>query len=104
MIKSTARREVGAVLERRDQADLMVGRRVKGIVEDVRKRGDEALLEYAKHLDGLEGSIEIGSREMRTAAKRVQKDVQRAIVVAATNLRAVATRQVPRTKRIRTVR
>jgi histidinol dehydrogenase len=71
-------------------------RRVSQIVADVRTGGEAALLRYAREFDGLEGPLEIPREEMQAAAKKVPVRVRRAIRVAATNIRAVARRQVPR--------
>jgi histidinol dehydrogenase len=75
--------------------------RVAQIVADVRNDGEAALLRYARELDRLDGSIEIPRNQMQTAAKRVPARVRRAIRVAARNIRAVATKQVPRGWRVR---
>ena len=70
--------------------------RVAQIVGDVRTRGEAALLRYAREFDRLEGAIEISRTEMQAAAKTVPARVRQAIRVAATNIRAVAKKQVPR--------
>jgi histidinol dehydrogenase len=85
--------------ERRDRA---VARRVAGIVGAVRQRGDEALLEYARTLDGLAEPIEVSRVEMRRAARTVPRALRRAIAFAANHIRRVAERQVPKPWRLRT--
>ena len=70
--------------------------RVSQIVADVRRDGETALLRYAREFDRLEGSMEVSRKEMRAAARTVPIRVRRALAVAAKNIRAVATRQVPR--------
>ena len=74
--------------------------RVARIVDDVRERGDRAVVEHAKALDGLDGPVEITRAEMRRALKEVPADVRRAIARAAENIRVVAARQVPREWRV----
>jgi histidinol dehydrogenase len=71
-------------------------------VRDVRERGDEALLEYSRTLDGLRGAIEVSGAEMRREAARVPREVRRAIAAAAARLRAVSARQLPRPWRLTT--
>ena len=75
--------------------------RVAQIVADVRTNGEAALLRYAREFDHLEGPIEISRKEMQTRAKTVPARVRQAIRVAATNIRAVAKRQVPRGWKLR---
>ena len=70
--------------------------RVSQIVADVRRDGETALLRYAREFDRLEGSMEVSRKDMRAAARTVPVRVRQALAVAAKNIRAVATRQVPR--------
>jgi histidinol dehydrogenase len=70
-------------------------------VANVRRKGDRALLQYAKTLDRLDEPIEVSRREMRRAAAQVPADVRAALRAAARNIRTVATRQVPRSWRVR---
>jgi histidinol dehydrogenase len=100
IIESTNRRAVEALLSPERSRDAATDRRVATIVSDVRRKGDRALLRYAKSLDGLNGPIEIFAREMHKAAAGVPKPVRAAIRVAAKNIRAVAARQVPRSWRL----
>ena len=100
IVESTNRRAVEALLSPERSRDAATDRRVATIVSDVRRKGDRALLEYAKSLDGLTGPIEISRPEMQTAAATVPKSVRAAIRAAARNIRAVATRQVPRSWRV----
>ena len=75
--------------------------RVAQIVADVRTNGEAALLHYAREFDRLDGPIEMSRKEMQSAAKTVPARVRQAIRVAATNIRAVAKRQVPRGWKVR---
>jgi len=99
IVESTNRRAVEALLSPKRPRDAATDRRVATIVADVRRKGDRALLKYAKSLDGLTGPIEISRPEMQKAAATVPKSVRAAIRAAARNIRAVATRQVPRSWR-----
>jgi histidinol dehydrogenase len=75
--------------------DATTERRVARIVADVRRKGDAALLDYARRFDRLDGALEVGAQEMREAASRVPRAVRTALRSAARNIRAVAARQVP---------
>ncbi len=102
MIQSTTTREVDELVNRSARRDPLIERRVRRIVADVRARGDEALLAYARRLDGLDTPLEVSASEMRKGARTVPAHVRRAITLAAKNIRAVAARQVPRTWRVTT--
>jgi len=101
IVESTNRRAVQALLAPERVRDAATEKRVAKIVGDVRAGGDAALVRYAKTLDGLDGAIEIGSDEMRAAARTVDASVRRAIRDAARNIRVVARRQVPRGWRVK---
>lgn len=96
------RDSVRRLLDASSAVDPVVERRVSAIVADVRRRGDSALLEYARQLDGLKNGIEISRAEMSRQARTVPADVRRAITLAARNIRTVAARQVPKGWRTRT--
>jgi histidinol dehydrogenase len=87
---------------RPERQDRALARRVARIVSAVRARGDEALLEFAHTLDGLEEPIEVSRAEMRRAARTVPRALRRAIALAAEHIRLVAKRQVPKPWRVRT--
>jgi histidinol dehydrogenase len=101
IVESTNRRAVRALLAPERVRDAATEKRVAQIVADVRRGGDRALVGYARRLDHLDGPIEIGSDDMRRAAKTVDLSVRRAIRDAARNIRVVARRQVPRGWRVR---
>ena len=96
IVESTNERAVAALLDRRVRRDGALDRRVSRIVERVRRDGDRAVAAYARQFDKLSEPIEVTSAEIRTAARRVPREVQRAIAMAARNIRRVAGRQVPR--------
>jgi histidinol dehydrogenase len=101
IVDSSNRRAVRALLSPERTRDAATERRVAEIVSAVRRGGDRALIRYARELDALTGSIEVSRDEMRRAARQVPASVRSAIRAAAKNIRAVATRQVPRGWRAR---
>jgi histidinol dehydrogenase len=101
IVDSSNRRAVRALLSPARTRDAATERRVAEIVSAVRHGGDRALLRYGRELDALTGSIEVSRDEMRRAARQVPASVRSAIRAAAKNIRAVATRQVPRGWRAR---
>jgi histidinol dehydrogenase len=102
IIPSSATRHIDDLVNRSRRLDTAVERRVRRIVADVRKSGDDAVFEYARRLDGLDGPIEITAREMRKAAGGVPANLRRAIALSAKNIRRVAVRQIPRTWHVTT--
>jgi histidinol dehydrogenase len=96
LIDSTSTRAINALLDRRPGRDPIVQRRVARIVDRVRREGDRALLAYARALDGLDGSIEIGRGELQQRASQVDSSVRQAIALAARHIRRVAEKQRPR--------
>lgn len=65
---------------------------VAPILDAVRRRGDEAVLEYARKFDGLDG----GGITVSTAGSRVPTEFLPAIETAAKNIREYAALQLPR--------
>ena len=97
IVQSGDEKTVAALLDRAARRDPALERRVARIVSDVRRRGDRALLSYAKKFDGLDpGEVEVTRSEIERGAASVASDVRRAIAAAARNIRHVAKRQVPR--------
>src|ERR1051326_7774190 len=67
---------------------------VAPILEDIRRRGDAALFEYARRFDDLEGdSVIVPSTEFE---QPVSDEFLRAVEVAAENIREYARMQLPR--------
>ncbi len=102
VIPSTNTRAVAALLDRRPGSDPSVQRRVRTIVERVRRDGDRAVRAYARQFDGHEGPYEIARAELVDAARTIDPSVRRAISTAARNIARVARKQVPRGWRINT--
>jgi histidinol dehydrogenase len=107
IIKSTDRAAIARWLDSR-QASLadaeVVARR---ILDDVRKRGDRALVAYSREFDGVDLRAEgfmVEPAEIRKAYKHVPRGFVAAVRSAAKNIRAVARRQLPRSWKIEPVR
>jgi histidinol dehydrogenase len=69
---------------------------VRPILEAVRKRGDKALLEYARRFDGFtRKSVRVPEGQLRAAADGLTPEFRGAVETAAANIRAYARRQMP---------
>jgi len=85
--------------------DVEAERVAAEIVADVRKRGDKALFEWTKKLDGIDLIAEgvwIGEREIRSARRAADQALVRAVEHAARNVRRVAQQQLPKAWSIET--
>ncbi|MDR3388625.1 MAG: histidinol dehydrogenase, partial [Rudaea sp.] len=103
LIRTTGRNaqaaaETLAALRNRGGAALdAVQPTVKRIVNDVRKRGDRALLGYAAEFDGLSGpdALRVTQEEMADAWKAIDPALRDALTTAADQIRWFAQRQMP---------
>lgn len=101
MVRILTSREAGRLLKRRaarlDEAEAVV----KPILEDVRRRGDAAVLEYAKRFDGFDGrSVRVSGRELAAAARGLAREFRQALRVSEKNVAAFARMQLPQPRRI----
>lgn len=96
IIDSADERQVRRLLERRTRENSALMRRVARIVENVQRRGDAAVIDYARRFDQLIEPLEVTADEMLAAERQLPRGVRRALSVAATNIRRVASRQLPK--------
>lgn len=75
---------------------MNVQRRVARIITDVRRRGDTAVLEWSRKLDGLTGPIRVSRAELERGWDKTPGDVRAAIREAVRNVGVVAAKQLPR--------
>ena len=67
------------------------------IVEDVRDRGDEALLEYTERFDGIRPDpIRVSTEEIRRAREELPAELEESFLVAVENVRAFHKREMDR--------
>jgi len=95
IIDAKNRRAVEALFKRDGRADAAFDKRVRDIVNGVRRGGDRALARYAARFDHATEPLEVSKAEMRDYAALVASDVRRAIRTAAGNIARVAARQIP---------
>lgn len=100
MIRILRESEVGDLVSRlaaRSVAlDSELLKHVTSIIDDVRQRGDQALIDYTRMFDGVElepAALRIDEEVLRRSAARVDKDVLAALRVAIENVRAFHERQ-----------
>ncbi len=99
MIRIIESSEVGRLLARKAARFADAEEIVKPILEAVRKRGDKALLEYARKFDGLERkTVAIGAGELKAAEESLSPKFRAAFRTASKNIRAFAKLQMPQTK------
>jgi histidinol dehydrogenase len=105
IIRSTDAVALGR-LERARQSSLAEAERIaRRILDNVRRKGDRALIRYAKQLDNIDLRKEgftVSQEEVSRAYDGVSPGFVRALRVAARNIRGVARRQLPRAWRAAT--
>ena len=70
---------------------------MRPILEGVRRRGDRALMEYARRFDQLERrSVRVPAQELRAAEAALAPEFRDAVETAAANIRRFAELQMPR--------
>ena len=77
-------------------ADAGFDRRVRSIVDAVRRDGDRALLRFARRFDRLSGPIEIDRDTIARLASQAPANVRDGLRVAARNIARVAAQQIPK--------
>lgn len=88
-----------ALMKHRAGQDRTALRAAARIVADVRRRGDGALDEWSRKLDGVDvrgKKLWVSCEEIAAAKKRVNREFLRAAGHAAKNVRRVAEKQLPR--------
>lgn len=97
ILRSSNREAVASLFARRsarmEQAEAVVG----PILEAVRKRGDAALLEYAKKFDKLEANtVRVAPERLQEAAKSLSPEFREAVATASAQIREFAQLQAPK--------
>ncbi len=97
MIRILEANQIGRLLARKTARLAEAEATVRPILEAVRKRGDRALMEYARRFDGLERrTVRVPEKELQAASKALTPEFRRAVKTAAANIRGYAQRQMPR--------
>jgi len=97
VIRILESKQVGRLLARKAARFTEAEAVVRPILEAVRKRGDRALMEYARQFDKLERkSVRVPEQELRAAREALTPAFHAAVETAAENIRAYAQRQMPR--------
>src|SRR5580704_13168771 len=96
MIRILDSKQVGRLFARRAARLGEAEEVVRPILEAVRKRGDRALMEYARQFDGLQRrSVRVPRGELIAAAESLSPRFRDAIGVASANIRTFAAMQAP---------
>jgi histidinol dehydrogenase len=99
MMRIIESKQAGKLLERRTARLSEAENVVKPILEAVRRRGDKALVEYAKKFDGLDRStVRLHSDELAAAAETLSPEFRAAVDTAARNVRAFSQLQLPKSQ------
>ncbi len=97
MIRTLDANQADKILLRRRARLEEAEAEIKPILDGVRKRGDKALIEYAKKFDGLERpSVKVPPVELLKASEELAPDFVSAVRIATENIKAYARLQVPK--------
>jgi histidinol dehydrogenase len=97
MIRIVDTSQVGRLLRRRQARMSEAEAAVRPILEDVRRRGDKALLEYARRFDGFCGAgVRTPQSALDGSRRRLSRDFVSAVRASARNIRWFARLQLPR--------
>ncbi len=97
MIRILKSSDMGRVLARRAARLSDAEATVRPILDAVRKRGDKALMEYARQFDRLDRkSVTVPVSELAAAETRLSDEFRSAVRVATENIGAFAQAQLPR--------
>ena len=96
MLRIVESKDAGRLLKRRAARMGEAEATVRPILDAVRKRGDSALLEYARQFDHLQRkSVAVPPAELAAAAARLSLQFRAAVETSAANVRAYAKLQLP---------
>jgi histidinol dehydrogenase len=99
MIRIVEHTQVGRILARKAARFTEAEQVVAPILEAVRRRGDKAVIEYARQFDGFDRkSLRVSEAELSAAAAGLSKDFRAAVKTASANIRAYAKLQLPTPK------
>ena len=97
MIKILPSSEAAKILKRRAKRFTEAEAAVAPILEAVRKRGDKAVLEYARKFDGYKSkSLAVPKAALEAASARLTPAFRAAVGTSEANVREFAQRQLPR--------
>jgi len=102
-IKGDKRRIVRIVNRKTLLEDKRLEKKVREIIEDVRKKGNQALLKYTKKFDGVSLSskrLRVSRREIEEAKRSVDRDFIKALKKAYQNIRRYHEKQLPKSFKI----
>jgi histidinol dehydrogenase len=97
VIRVLPSKDVGRLLVRKAARLGEAEETVRPILEAVRRRGDRALLEYARRFDGFtRRSVRVPAGDLARAQEKLSPAFRQAVETAAANIRDFAARQLPR--------
>ena len=99
MLRIVEHTQVGRILARKAARFTEAEQTVAPILEAVRRRGDKAVIEYARKFDGFSRpSLRVEEAELAAAQAALSKEFRDAVKTASVNIRAYAKLQLPAPK------
>lgn len=99
MIRIVEHTQVGRILARKAARFTEAEQIVAPILDAVRRRGDKAVIEYARKFDAFNGpSLRVSDKDLASAQAALSKEFRAAVKTASANIRAYAKLQLPSPK------
>lgn len=98
IINSGSKAEIGKIKERGSALFGEAVEKARAIIDDVKKRGDSALIGYTKKFDNIDlgkNNIQLKEKEITDACKKVKPNIINSLKTAAINIRKFAECQMP---------
>jgi histidinol dehydrogenase len=99
MLRIIGQREAETLLRRRAARLTEIEAVVGPILDGVRRRGDAALVQYARRLDGLERTaktVAVPPKQIQLATRSLSPEFRKALDQASKNIRGFARKQLPK--------
>jgi histidinol dehydrogenase len=88
IMNAGSRKKILAQIDRMNRADLQVTPAVKGIIEDVKKRGDAAVIKYTKKFDGVAvRRLKVPPEAVKRAYRLIDRSVLPSMKAAIANIK-----------------
>ena len=96
IIESSNRQTIRKLVDRQQEVDPKLARRVARIIANVRDSGDKALLRYAQRFDQLDQPVEVSHQELQASLRLIAPGLRAALRTSAKHIVRIAKRQLPR--------
>jgi len=102
IIENPTRKDWKVLTQRPSMNDAIIQEKVSNILQEVKEKGDKALLKFAKDFDNFEGEIfEVGKEEIKTSGEKISLELRSALQMAYYNIYKFHEAQKPKEIEVR---